>query len=137
MFDTGFDETVAWSAKIISAYISRNSIAAGELPDLILSTHATLHALTLNKVAKASSEPQKPFVAIRKSVTEDYIVCLEDGRRFKSLKRHLRVRYDMTPEQYRLKWQLQPDYPMVAPGYTQKRSLMARSMGLGQPRKPA
>lgn len=136
MLDTEFDSAVAWSTKIVSSYISRNSIAASELPHLIVVTHATLRALTGPPAAAPASEPQKPAISIRKSVTDDHIICLEDGRRFKSLKRHLRVRYDMTPEQYRQKWQLPPDYPMVAPGYAQKRSAMAKSMGLGQPRKP-
>ena len=128
------DRTIVWSTKIVSAYISRNALPAGELPSLIGAVHVALSGLDGASVAKATNEPQKPAVSIRKSVTDDYLVCLEDGRRFKSLKRHLRVLYGMTPEQYRLKWQLPPDYPMVAPGYALKRSAMAKSMGLGQPR---
>jgi predicted transcriptional regulator len=144
MLDHELDKTVGYSARIVSAYISRNSIAVGELAVLLITTHACLQTLTQTQAqahaTKPAPEPQKPVVSIKKSVTEDYLVCLEDGRRFKSLKRHLRVRYNMTPEQYRIRWQLPPDYPMVAPGYAQKRSDMAKSMGLGQPRgarKPA
>ncbi len=136
MFNHVSDEYVAWSAKIVSAYITRNAIAVSELPRLIYSTHASLQSLTQKRAAKAPSEPQKPFVAIGKSVTEDYMICLEDGRRFKSLKRHLRERYAMTPEQYRSKWRLPTEYSMVAPGYAHKRSQIARSLGLGQPRRP-
>ena len=136
MRDAKFDRTVGWSARIVSAYISRNSVAASELPSLIGSVHASLRALNGARAPEAQGEPLKPAVPIRKSVSDDYITCLEDGRRFKSLKRHLRVRYNMTPEQYRIRWKLPPDYPMVAPGYAETRSQMAKNMGLGQQRRP-
>ena len=135
MHDTQFDKTVGWSAKIVSAYISRNSLAATELPALIGSVHASLRALDGAHASGPPVELLKPAVPIRKSVSNDFIICLEDGRRFKSLKRHLRVRYNMTPEQYRIRWQLPADYPMVAPGYAETRSKMAKSMGLGQQRR--
>ena len=131
MRDEKFYETVVCSATIVSAYVTSNAIPASDLSGLILSTHAVLQALVQRQAVPAVSQPQKGAVSIRKSVTEDYIVCLEDGRRFKSMKRHLRVRYGMTPEQYRSKWRLPAEYPMVAPGYAQKRSRMAKSMGLG------
>jgi len=136
MQNSKFDKTVGWSARIVSAYISRNSVAATELPTLIGSVQASLRALNNAQPPHAPIEPLKPAVPIRKSVSKDFITCLEDGRRFKSLKRHLRVHYNMTPEQYRIRWQLPPDYPMVAPGYAETRSQMAKSMGLGQQRRP-
>lgn len=132
MDDVKLGKTIAWSTKIVSAYLSRNALPASEIPGLIGVTHAALLGLENAPAARPPSDPPKPAVSVRKSVTDDYLVCLEDGRRFKSLRRHLRVRYGMTPEQYRLKWQLPPDYPMVAPGYAQRRSAMAKSMGLGR-----
>jgi predicted transcriptional regulator len=136
MRDSKFDKTVGWSAQIVSAYISRNSLAPSELPTLIGSVHAALRSLSGARPALVPGEPLKPAVPIRKSVSDDFIICLEDGRRFKSLKRHLRVRYNMTPEQYRIRWHLPHEYPMVAPGYAETRSKMAKSMGLGQQRRP-
>ena len=133
---TNFDPSVGWTARIVSAYVSRNAIAPSELPVLIGSVHKALRDLGAGPAPAAGEETPRPAVPIRKSVSNDYIVCLEDGRRFKSLKRHLRVRYNMTPEQYRIRWQLPPDYPMVAPGYAETRSQMAKSMGLGQQRSP-
>ena len=122
------------AADIVSAYVSKNSVAAGELPALINDVHAAL-----NKVGNGASEPPaeapKPAISIKKSVTPDYIICLEDGKKFKSLKRHLRTQYNMTPEQYREKWGLGPDYPMVAPNYAKARSELAKEMGLGQQRR--
>ena len=122
------------AADIVSAYVSNNSVPAGDLPGLISQVHLAL-ARVGNGVAEASAEAPKPAIAIKKSVTPDYIICLEDGKKFKSLKRHLRTQYNLTPEQYREKWGLAPDYPMVAPSYAKARSDLAKEMGLGQQRR--
>ena len=122
------------AADIVSAYVSNNSVPAGDLPGLISQVHLAL-ARVGNGAAEASAEAPKPAIAIKKSVTPDYIICLEDGKKFKSLKRHLRTQYNLTPEQYREKWGLAPDYPMVAPNYAKARSDLAREMGLGQQRR--
>lgn len=122
------------AADIVSAYVSNNSVSPGDLPQLIGDIHAALLRVA-GGAAGAPAEAPRPLVPIKKSVTADYIVCLEDGKKFKSLKRHLRTRYDMTPEQYREKWGLPPDYPMVAPTYAKARSDLAKEMGLGQQRR--
>ncbi|MBJ6127539.1 MucR family transcriptional regulator [Microvirga splendida] len=124
------------SADIVSAYVSNNSVPASELPTLLGSVHTAL----TKAVQRQNQEPHAeltPAVPVKKSVTPDAIICLEDGKKFKSLKRHLRTTYDMTPEQYRAKWGLPADYPMVAPNYAKARSELARTMGLGQQRKKA
>ena len=121
------------TAEIVAAYVSNNDIDSGDLAGLIGEVHAALNRTSIGP-AGPEPEPLKPAVSLRKSVTPDYIVCLEDGKKFKSLKRHLRTRYDLTPEQYRQKWGLPKDYPMVAPNYAQARSNLAREMGLGQKR---
>ncbi len=121
---------------IVSAYVANNSIPMAELPTLIHSIHQTLGRLSdTTAVLETRTEELKPAVAVKKSVTEDYIISLEDGRKFKSLKRHLAAEYGMTPEQYRVKWGLPANYPMVAPAYAKQRSSLAKSLGLG--RKPA
>ena len=121
---------------IVSAYVANNSIPMAELPTLIHSIHQTLGRLSdTTAVPETRTEELKPAVAVKKSVTEDYIISLEDGRKFKSLKRHLAAEYGMTPEQYRVKWGLPTNYPMVAPAYAKQRSSLAKSLGLG--RKPA
>jgi predicted transcriptional regulator len=122
------------AADIVSAYVSNNSVPTGDLPGLISEVHLAL-AKVGNGAAEAPAEAQKPAVSIKKSVTPDYIICLEDGKKFKSLKRHLRTQYNLTPEQYREKWGLAPDYPMVAPNYAKARSDLAKEMGLGQQRR--
>jgi predicted transcriptional regulator len=122
------------AADIVSAYVSNNSVPAGDLPGLISEVHFAL-ARVGNGAAEASAEAPKPAIAIKKSITPDYIICLEDGKKFKSLKRHLRTQYNLTPEQYREKWGLAPDYPMVAPNYAKARSDLAKEMGLGQQRR--
>ncbi len=131
--DTSRD-LVTMTAEIVSAYVSANEISAQDLPALIRTVHAAL-----GEVAGAQpglQEPaQEPAVAIKKSITPEYIICLEDGKKFKSLKRHLRTRYGMTPEEYRTKWNLPHDYPMVAPNYAKERSNLAKRMGLGQARR--
>jgi predicted transcriptional regulator len=119
---------------IVSAYVSNNSVAAGELPTLIKDVVGALTRVTTDSSA-APAEAVKPAVPIKKSITPDYIVCLEDGKQFKSLKRHLRTQYGLSPEQYREKWGLAADYPMVAPNYAAARSKLAKQMGLGQQRK--
>jgi predicted transcriptional regulator len=119
---------------IVSAYVSNNSVAAGELPTLIKDVVGALTRVQTGESA-TPAESAKPAVPIKKSITPDYIVCLEDGKQFKSLKRHLRTQYGLSPEQYREKWGLASDYPMVAPNYAAARSKLAKQMGLGQQRK--
>ena len=121
-------------SQIVSAYVAHNPVPVAELPRLIERVHATLSEIDGAPAAEPKSE-LKPAVPVRKSVTDDHIVCLEDGKKFKSLKRHLRTRYDMSPEEYREKWNLAPDYPMVAPNYARQRSDLARKMGLGLMKK--
>jgi predicted transcriptional regulator len=127
------DNLIELTADIVSAYISNNTISAGDLPALIDEVHAALHK-TATGPAEPEPEPLKPAVSVKKSVTPDYIICLEDGKKFKSLKRHLRTHYDLSPEEYRDKWGLPADYPMVAPNYAKARSQLAKKMGLGQKR---
>ncbi|KQP10479.1 MAG: MucR family transcriptional regulator [Methylobacterium sp.] len=125
---------IGLAADIVSAFVSNNSVPPVELPALIASVHATLERLTA-PVSEEKAEPLQPAVSIKRSITPDFLVCLEDGKKFKSLKRHLRTRYDMTPDQYRAKWNLPSDYPMVAPNYAAARSELAKNMGLGQQRR--
>ena len=127
------DAVVELVAGIVSAYVTHNRITVTDLPGLIASTHAALTGL--GKEPASVIEELAPAVPVRKSITPDFIICLEDGKKFKSLKRHLRTAYDMTPEQYRAKWSLPADYPMVAPAYAEARSNLAKSMGLGQQRR--
>ena len=122
------------TAEIVSAYVSNNSVPSSDLSALINQVHSALTRVSSGQV-DTSSEPLKPAVSVKKSITPDHIVCLEDGKKFKSLKRHLRTQYSMTPEQYREKWALPPDYPMVAPNYAAARSQLAKQMGLGQQRR--
>src|SRR6201991_577984 len=119
------------TAGIVSAYVSNNSVASADIPALINQIHAALLRVSTG-ASDTQPEPLKPAVSIKKSVTPEYLVCLEDGKKFKSLKRHLRTQYNMTPEQYRDKWGLPADYPMVAPNYAVARSQLAKKMGLGQ-----
>jgi predicted transcriptional regulator len=131
------DSLIELTAEIVSAYVSNNNVDSGEIPDLIRDVHSALHRTAGAAAAEPEPEPLKPAVPVRKSVTPDFIICLEDGKKFKSLKRHLRTHYDLTPEEYREKWGLPPDYPMVAPNYAKARSNLAREMGLGQKRARA
>ncbi|MBE7220655.1 MAG: MucR family transcriptional regulator [Caulobacteraceae bacterium] len=117
---------------IVAAYVAHNAVPAGEVPVLLRTVHASLDALRSGPAPEPVSEVRQPAVPVRKSVTDDYIVCLEDGRKFKSLKRHLQSAFGMSPEQYRAKWNLPRDYPMVAPAYANKRSELARRIGLGR-----
>lgn len=119
---------------IVSAYVSNNSVPVSDLPSLISDVYNALLRVGAG-VPVAPSEPPKPAVPVKRSVSSDYIVCLEDGKKFKSLKRHLRTHYNLSPEQYREKWNLPADYPMVAPKYAEARSSLAKRMGLGRRRK--
>ncbi|MEF0943909.1 MucR family transcriptional regulator [Rhizobium sp. BR 362] len=116
--------------KIVSAYVSHNPVLVGSLPKLIADVHEALQALNRSAFPLEQTRPI-PAVDLKKSVTNDYIICLEDGKRFKTLKRHLRVHYGMTPEEYRAKWGLAPNYPMVAQNYANRRSELAKLSGLG------
>jgi predicted transcriptional regulator len=120
------------AASIVSAYVSNNTVAASEIPNLISEVYAALTRVARGPDARR--EPQKPAVPPKRSVTPEHIVCLEDGKKFKSLRRHLRSQYGLSPEQYREKWGLPADYPMVAPNYAATRSALAKKMGLGQQR---
>jgi predicted transcriptional regulator len=126
----GQTDIVSIAADIVAAYVSKNPLPVGELPKLIGDIHAALQG-----IRTPVTDPvvrQEPAVSIRKSVTPDYIVCLEDGKKFKSLKRHIGVHYNLTPDEYRQKWKLPSDYPMVAPNYAASRSALAKSIGLGR-----
>ena len=125
------ENLIEMAAEIVAAYVANNRIDAAELPSLIRQTYTALVS-TNQMIAEPQEEPLKPAVPVKKSVTPDYIVCLDDGKRFKSLKRHLRTHYNLTPDEYRSKWGLPKDYPMVAPNYAEARSNLAREMGLGQ-----
>ena len=124
------------TADIVSAYVSNNAISASDVPSLIGDVYMAL-AHVGEGAAVVLAEPAKPAVSPKKSITPDYLICLEDGKKFKSLKRHLRTMYNLSPEQYRDKWNLGSDYPMVAPNYAEARSRLAKEMGLGQKRKRA
>ena len=121
------------TAEVVAAYVANNRVSVAELPDLIASIHGSLNSLG-QPVNAPATEPVAlvPAVPVKKSVTPDYIVCLEDGKHFKSMKRHLATKYGMTPDEYRRKWSLPSDYPMVAAGYSEKRSALALSLGLGR-----
>lgn len=124
-------EFIELTAGIVSAYVGNNSVSAAELPGLILAIHNAISGVGGGPV-EAPVAPQTPAVSVRKSINPDFLICLEDGRQFKSLKRHLRTKYNLSPEDYRAKWGLAKDYPMVAPNYAAARSALAKSMGLGQ-----
>lgn len=124
---------VELAADVVSAYVSNNVIVASEIPGVIQNVFDALKKVSDGSI-EAPQEQLKPAVPIKKSVTDDYIICLEDGKQFKSLKRHLRTHYNLSPEEYRDKWRLPSDYPMVAPNYARARSELAKKMGLGQRR---
>jgi predicted transcriptional regulator len=144
MADEQNSQLIELTAEIAASYVANNSVSGSDLPALISGIHAALKGVGQPVVA-AVEERQTPAVSIRKSLGEDFLICLEDGRKFKSLKRHLRTKYNMSPEDYRAKWGLPKDYPMVAPSYAASRSALAKEMGLGQggrkakvePTKPA
>src|SRR4051794_31824988 len=120
------------AADIVAAFVAHNSLPASDLPGLLSSVNQALQNLASGSSQQPVEEKKEPAVPIKKSVQPDYIVCLDDGKQFKSLKRHLRTAYNLTPDQYRAKWGLPPTYPMVAPNYAAARSELAKSMGLGQ-----
>jgi predicted transcriptional regulator len=132
--DQGAEDTLlTLTADIVAAHVSNNSVAVNDLPTLIQNVHAALNGISGRSTAP---EPKpEPKVPIRSSVKPDYIVCLEDGKRLKMLKRHLMTHYNLTPDQYRQKWGLSPDYPMVAPNYAEQRRKLAKSIGLGTKRR--
>jgi len=125
------EELLRMSVDIVAAYVSQNQISSAQLTEIISTIFSTLQKLD-DVPGDAPATQQKPAVTVRKSVTPDYIVCLEDGKKLKMLKRHLRTAYGMTPEEYRVKWNLGPEYPMVAPNYAKRRSDFAKEIGLGQ-----
>ena len=126
------DELMRLGAEIVAAYVSRNAVTPDAVPEIIRSVHQALEGLSKGAVPPAPEERPKPAVPISKSVQHDYIVCLEDGKKLKMLKRYLRSRYDMSPEEYRRRWGLAADYPMVAPAYAARRSDFAKQIGLGR-----
>jgi predicted transcriptional regulator len=134
MTDAISQNYIELAADIVSAYVSNNSVPTADLPTLIGEVHAALVRVTSGAVPVVTEAP-KPAVPVKKSITNDFIICLEDGKQFKSLKRHLRTQYNMSPEDYREKWGLGADYPMVAPNYAKARSHLAKQMGLGQQRR--
>lgn len=128
-------DLVALTADIVSAYVSNNTASAADLAQLIASVHGSLVAVAVGKPVEAAAPALVPCVPINKSVSKDFIICLEDGQKFRSLKRHLRTQYNMSPQEYRAKWSLPDNYPMVAPHYSQERSRLAKKMGLGSVRR--
>jgi predicted transcriptional regulator len=134
MNDKSSSNYIELTADIVSAYVSNNAVSAGDISALISQVHSALLRVS-NGQSEVVSEALKPAIAVKKSITPDYLICLEDGKKFKSLKRHLRTQYNMTPEHYREKWGLAADYPMVAPNYAEARSQLAKQMGLGQQRR--
>ena len=125
------DDLLKLASEIVAAYVSNNPIPVSEVPAMIKSVHGTLGGLAGAPQGEAPTA-QKPAVPVKRSVNPDYIVCLEDGKKLKMLKRHLRSTYNMTPDEYRAKWGLAPDYPMVAPNYAEQRSEFAKKIGLGR-----
>ena len=122
---------IGLTAEIVSAYVSNNTVASADIPALINQVHSALLRVS-NGEAQSASEPLKPAVPVKKSITPDYLICLEDGKKLKMLKRHLRSTYNLTPDEYRAKWGLPADYPMVAPNYAEQRSQFAKKIGLGR-----
>lgn len=130
--DISQSEIIEISCQIVAAYVGNNSLDASDIPDVIERVHRTLK--DLHPAPSKAETKQTPAVSIRRSVTPDYIICLEDGKKLKLLKRHLRTKYDLTPEEYREKWGLRSDYPMVAPNYSAQRTAFAKKIGLGKKR---
>jgi predicted transcriptional regulator len=134
MDETPKSDLMEYTVEIVSSFVSNNTVAADDLPALIAATHQALSRVG-GEVTGTERDDQKPAISVKRSVTPEYIVCLEDGKKFKSLKRHLRTHYNLSPEQYREKWGLPHDYPMVAPNYAAARSDLAKKMGLGTRRE--
>ena len=133
---TSHAEILRMTTDIVSAYVSHNELSSSQIPEVIRSVFGILSSQAGDGGA-AAQKPPKPVVSVRRSVTPDYIICLEDGRKLKMLKRHLRTTYNMTPDEYRAKWGLAADYPMVAPNYAAQRSAFAKKIGLGRKRVKA
>jgi predicted transcriptional regulator len=131
----GQDNLVSLTSDIVAAYVSNNTVNPAEISSLIASIHQTLNGIVTGAMGPKEEPAPTPAVPVRKSINPDYIICLEDGKRFKSLKRHLRTKYNLSPEDYRARWNLPADYPMVAPNYAEARSNLAKQMGLGQQRR--
>ena len=125
-------EILRMTAEVVAAYVGNNSLPATQLPDVINTVYGTLNRVNSSSVASLNLQAQKAAVSVRRSITPDYIICLEDGKKLKMLKRHLRTAYGLTPDEYRTKWGLPTDYPMVAPNYSKKRSAFAKKIGLGR-----
>jgi predicted transcriptional regulator len=125
------EELLRMTADVVAAYVSNNALPTAQLAEIINTVFTSLRALD-NQPPEAKAEPLKPAVPIRKSITPDFLICLEDGKKLKMLKRHLRSTYNLTPDEYRAKWSLPPDYPMVAPNYAAQRSAFAKKIGLGR-----
>ena len=132
--ETSSPDIIRLAVDVVAAYVGQNAIPAHQIPEILQAVYGSLARLGEPRPATAPEAP-KPAVSVKKSITPDYIVCLEDGKHLKMLKRHLRTTYDMSPEDYRAKWNLPADYPMVAPNYAATRSEFAKKIGLG--RKPA
>ena len=124
------NDVLRMAVDIVSAYVANNAVPAAQVPDEINTVYNSLTALKVE--GEGTAETAKPAISVRRSVTPEFIVCLEDGKRLKMLKRHLRAAYDMSPEEYRVKWSLPVDYPMVAPNYSAQRSIFAKKIGLGR-----
>jgi predicted transcriptional regulator len=124
-------EILRMTAEVVASYLSNNMLPAAQIPDVINTVYGALNGISAGG-AESKAEPQKPAVPIKKSITPEYVICLEDGRKLKMLKRHLRTTYGMTPDEYRAKWGLPADYPMVAPNYAAQRSAFAKKIGLGR-----
>jgi predicted transcriptional regulator len=131
------EDLLKLASDIVSAYVSNNPVPAADLPNMIRSVHATLGGLSGEGMGEGIPGGHKPAVPVKKSITPDFIICLEDGKKLKMLKRYLRSNYDLTPEEYRAKWGLPADYPMVAPNYAARRSEFAKKIGLGRNPAPA
>ena len=129
------DDLLRMTADVVTAYVGNNTVAPSDLADVIRTVHTSLQQAQASESSVAAAP--KPAVPVKKSITPDYLICLEDGRELKMLKRHLRTTYNMTPDEYRAKWGLDPDYPMVAPNYAKRRSEFAKQIGLGQKRRRA
>ena len=126
-------ELMEMTSEIVASYVSHNPVQSGSLPDLIKSVHETI--ISLSSAPPAAEPAPEPAISIAKSITPEFLICLEDGRKLKMLKRYLRSRYDMSPEDYRARWNLPSDYPMVAPEYAKRRSAFAKEIGLGKKKK--
>ena len=130
------DDLLRMAVDVVAAYVSKNPLPAGQIPEVINTVYTSLSSLE-SGVPETKAEAQKPAVPVKKSVTPEFIICLEDGKKLKMLKRHLRTTYNITPDEYRAKWGLPPDYPMVAPNYAAQRSEFAKKIGLGRKTDPA